>query len=529
MNNIEILDCTLRDGGFINNWEFGKDCIVNIIERLSLANIDIIEIGYLREKAKEDINSTQFPNTKFINNIVPKHVYDKTKIVAILDFGACSIENIYPASECHLHGIRLTFKRSEIDDAFLFAEKIQAKGYEVFMQPVNIMDYSSSEILNLTDKSNKINPASLCLVDTYGFMDKKDLIKRFYLLDSNLVPQIKIGYHSHNNFQLAYSNSVELIDQHTKRNIILDTSVFGMGKGAGNANTELIAHYLNQNENDKYDIDQLLEIADIYIEKEREKHFWGYTLLYYIAAAVRVHHSYVKFLLDKKTLSVKSIKEILVSLDNDKKTSYHEEYIIQKYNEYQSVTINDSDTIEKLSNIFKNKKILLIASGLNSVSESDKIQNFIKENNPLIISVNHIPNLFFPNYVFISNAKRYAQLSYITSEQVSIPKIIASSNISKSYLDIDYMLNYSSLLKYSHNSTDDLAGLMCINMLIDAQVPTVYLAGFDGFNQNQQNYFDNNFDFKGNVEDKNKNFNNYISKIKKIINIHFITSTLYEV
>ena len=121
MNNIEILDCTLRDGGFINNWEFGKDCIINIVERLSIANIDIIEIGYLREKAKEDVNSTQFPNTRFVNKLIPKHVYYKTKIVAILDFGACSIDNIYPASECHLHGIRLTFKRSEIDSAFSFA------------------------------------------------------------------------------------------------------------------------------------------------------------------------------------------------------------------------------------------------------------------------------------------------------------------------------------------------------------------------------------------------------------------------
>lgn len=529
MNNIEILDCTLRDGGFINNWEFGKDCIINIVERLSLANIDIIEIGYLREKAKEDVNSTQFPNTKFVNNLIPKHVYEKTKIVAILDFGACSIDNIYPASECHLHGIRLTFKRSEIDSAFSFAEKLQSKGYEVYIQPVNIMDYSSSEILNLTEKSNKINPASLCLVDTYGFMDKRDLVKRFYLLDSNLAPQIKIGYHSHNNFQLAYSNSVELIDQQTKRNIILDTSVFGMGKGAGNANTELIAYYINQRENDKYDIDQLLEIADIYIEKEREKHFWGYTLLYYIAAAVRVHHSYVKFLLDKKTLSVKSIKEILVSLDEDKKTSYDEEHIIKKYNEYQSVTINDSDTIKKLSDMFKNKKILLIASGLNSVNENDNIRSFINKNDPLIISVNHIPSLFTPNYVFVSNAKRYAQLSYVNSEQYNLPKIIASSNISKSYIDIDYTLNYASLLTYSHNTNDDLAGLMCINMLINAQVADVYLAGFDGFNQNQQNYFDDTFDFKGNVEEKNKNFNNYISKVKGIINIHFITSTLYEV
>lgn len=523
MNNIEILDCTLRDGGFINNWEFGKDCIINIVERLSIANIDIIEIGYLREKAKEDVNSTQFPNTKFVNNLIPKHVYEKTKIVAILDFGACSIDNIYPASECHLHGIRLTFKRSEIDSAFSFAEKLQSKGYEVYIQPVNIMDYSSSEILNLTEKSNKINPASLCLVDTYGFMDKRDLVKRFYLLDSNLAPQIKIGYHSHNNFQLAYSNSVELIDQHTKRNIILDTSVFGMGKGAGNANTELIAYYINQRENGKYDIDQLLEIADIYIEKEREKHFWGYTLLYYIAAAVRVHHSYVKFLLDKKTLSVKSIKEILVSLDEDKKTSYDEEHIIKKYNEYQSVKIDDKDAYSRLKNDLTDKKILLVAPGKSLINNKEKINNFIQKNNMSVICINHISDIVKCDYIFVGSSKRYSQIAY---QQVdNTMKVIATSNITPASLHIDYTLNYSDLID-THNALTDSSGMMIIQALIKLGIKEIYLAGFDGF-KGHDDYIHHSYELQSDNSSKNTSITNIFENYKKQINIKFVTPSLF--
>jgi len=87
---------------------------------------------------------------------------------------------------------------------------------------------------------------------------------------------------------------------------------------------------LNKKYNFKYNIEQILEIIDIYIEKERQKHFWGYSLLYYLAAITRTHHSYVRFLLNKKTLSIASIKDILLSLDENKKASFDDKKDLQK-------------------------------------------------------------------------------------------------------------------------------------------------------------------------------------------------------
>jgi len=240
MSKIKLLDCTLRDGGFNNEWKFGKEVILNIIERLNLAGIDFIEIGYLRDSVRYDINNSQFSNIKDAQNMLSKIKIDK-KIVLILDYGSCDINHIYPASNTQIYGLRLIFKKSEVQNAFKFAKQLQNLGYKVFLQPVNIMGFSTQELLKVIQEASEINPETLCIVDTYGFMDRHDLLEKFYLLDGNLNKNIKIGYHSHNNLQLAYSNCVELIEHNTQREIILDCSVFGMGKGAGNTHTELLA------------------------------------------------------------------------------------------------------------------------------------------------------------------------------------------------------------------------------------------------------------------------------------------------
>lgn len=529
MKEIQLLDCTLRDGGFINNWEFGKDCIINIVDRLAVANIEIIEVGFLRNIEKYDIEKSEFRRLSDVKNVVNSN-YHNSMIVAIIEFGTFDISFIEPLQEAYpVTGLRLMFRKPEIDDAMIYAKKLKDMGYKVFLQPVNIMDYSSEDRIALVKKANELNPYAFYIVDTYGFMYPSDLIKAFYLIDANLNENIKIGYHSHNNFQLAYANCMELIKLQSKRDMILDVSVFGMGKGAGNANAELIALYLNDIYNKSYILDQLLEIADIYITKEREKHFWGYTLLYYIAAAVRVHHMYVKYLLDKKTLSVSSIKHILQNLDEDKKTTFHKEYIQQVYHSYQSITINDKSSYKQLSNQLKDKNILLIGLGASVYDDKDKIEDYIEKYNPTVISLNHLPDNFKTDYIFVGNAKRYSQLMYklkVHNIEKLCP-IIATSNITQSSLNIDYMLNYADL-QSSENVDNDSSGIMLIQALIKMDFKHVALAGFDGFSNNKPNFYDKSYELEFKDESKASLFEEQLKTLSNQIKLEFITRTTYD-
>ena len=113
-NNIKLLDCTLRDGGYLNDWEFGKSNIVNIFERLVSAGIDIIETGFIDERRPFDENRTIFPDTESANKIYAKLDKGNSMIVGMIDFGTCSIDNIQPSEECCLDGIRVIFKKQKI-------------------------------------------------------------------------------------------------------------------------------------------------------------------------------------------------------------------------------------------------------------------------------------------------------------------------------------------------------------------------------------------------------------------------------
>ncbi len=530
MNNVKLLDCTLRDGGFVSNWVFGHDTIINIFELLYNSNLDIIEVGYLYDKCEKDYNKARFPNTKALNETFEKVTVDngKSMVVAMIDFGDCAINNICDCKDSFIDGIRVTFKKKNIDEAIEFCKLIKGKGYDVFAQPVSITTYSDREMIDLIEKINLLNPYAMSIVDTYGLMHKNDLIRYFYLMDNNLNKDVSVGYHSHNNFQLGYANAIELLEVQTYRNIILDTSCYGIGKSAGNTCTELMAMYLNENYEKKYDIGQILEIIDIDIMKIYNRNSWGYKIDYFISASNKCHPKYVEFLKNKNMLSIKSINEILCMIDDDKRLFFSPEHIEELYLKYQNNIIDDSKSYEYLKKKLINKNILILGPGKTLLSQKDKIQEYIERSNPLVISVNCIPNIYKLDYVFVSNSKRYYQLSNKISNNNEF-EVITTSNISDSNNNIK--LNYYSLIP--GDKIHDNSMCMLINIMINIGIKEINLAGFDGFTlSSTKNYYDNFLEFDGHdlndKVDKNKYIKDKISEFRKKININFITNSIYD-
>ena len=138
MKNIKLLDCTLRDGGYVNDWEFGKDTITSVFERLVGTGVDIIEIGFLDERRDFDPNRTIMPNTESVEKIYGKIDKKNAMIVGMIDYGTCGIENIQPCQESYLDGIRVIFKKHLMHEALEFCRQIKELGYNVFTQAVSL-------------------------------------------------------------------------------------------------------------------------------------------------------------------------------------------------------------------------------------------------------------------------------------------------------------------------------------------------------------------------------------------------------
>jgi 4-hydroxy 2-oxovalerate aldolase len=261
-----LLDCTLRDGGYQNEWNFGYRNICKIAQLLTDARIDIIECGFLSQKIVYDADISKFTTIEQINAILPSN-RNNSMYVVMMNHGEADPVSLPECNGSGISGIRVAFHKKDLNSALEECEIIKSKGYKVFIQAMVSLSYSDSEILSLVDKANEIEPYAFYIVDSFGSMSRNELLRLFYLVEHNLSKNIKIGFHSHNNLQLAYSNAILLTEQQSEHNLIIDASVYGMGRGAGNLNLELFAEHINAGLGGEYEIDKLLIIIDEFLNK----------------------------------------------------------------------------------------------------------------------------------------------------------------------------------------------------------------------------------------------------------------------
>ncbi len=525
MNKLQILDCTLRDGGYINDFAFGERSIKKIISQLTTAGIDIIECGFL-EDCEYDKNLSVYNTVEQIADFIP-HDHKSSMYVAMACYGEYSLTQLTPFNGTSIDGIRVTFHYNEVEEALEYCRRIQELGYKVFVQPVGTSSYSDEQLLALIKKVNVLRPYAFYLVDTLGLMHQNEVIRFFYLIDHNLNKEIRMGFHSHNNLQLSYSNCQALASIGGNRTISLDASVYGMGRGAGNLNTELIANYLNGHSDNRYEIEPILEIVDEFIIHIKAEHEWGYSVPYYLAAINGCHPNYASYLSSKQTLTVRSIATILRMIDPDKRSLFDKDLIEQKYLQYQSNEIDDSENISRLKEIFEGRNILLIAPGASINDCRQKILSTAEKHNCIVIAANFIPDFIECDYVFLSNLKRYQTTFNPNNKNINL---IHTSNITIKE-DNKIIVNYSSLIN-DNDLISDNTSAMLLNLLTRFETKTIYLAGLDGYSSDKQNYYANRLKLSDNSTEQYTAFNaamtDYLRRLKSRKNLKFITPSLYD-
>ena len=527
MKQISVLDCTLRDGGYINNFCFGKNVIIEMIDGLAKASIDIVECGFLRSGAVDE-NKTLFSSISMIKGYI-KEKAPNTMYVAMIQYGAVGIEEIDDYDEKSIDGIRVTFHEHEIEPAFLLGKQLMNKGYKVFMQPVGTTSYEDSALIELIKRVNELKPYAFYMVDTLGTMYKNDLLRMFYIVDHNLDKRIALGFHSHNNLQMSFANAQELAQVNTTRNLIIDSSVLGMGRGAGNLNTELLVQYLNINQGLKYDVFEIMNLMDLYIKPLTSKYKWGYEAAYYLAAVTGCHPNYASFLLNKQTLQIRDIGTILNGLERKKRNLFDKEYIQEEYTKYMDHFVDDSIVCNEIRDIIGEKRILLLAPGKSLRQETDRINDLISSGDFYTVSINFIPKDIKVDSAFISNMKRFHDVKEISSHKGV--KAVVTSNITNPGSDF-MLVNYSSYLN-EENCIMDNAGIMCINLLKKVGAKNLLLAGFDGFSESiKENFYEESLylDVEGErLARINIAMADKIKQLRKQIKIEFFSSSTYDV
>ncbi len=519
MNRVQILDCTLRDGGYINNWNFEQTDIIKTIEGLSNANINIVECGFLDQTVNKNKDSTRFKDIQDLNDVLQNFTkFDKQIYVAMIEYGKYNIEDLPVVDEKNLvKGIRLSFRKIDYKKTLSAMEKIVDKGYKLFVQPISTNTYTEPELIEIINFTNNLNAYALYIVDTQGSMYKEDFRELYYLLDKRLDKSIHIGFHSHNNMQLSYSVAIDFIEISTNREIIIDSSIYGMGRGAGNLNTELLADFINKKVDNFYKIEYILGLIDsnyFFLYKENS---WGYSLAHFLSATLKCHPDYASYLLNKKNLVINDIRILLSKIDKKDSREFDKNKIEKLYYNYNNkiVTKINEPTISK------NKKVLLIGSGKSILDKLDYVKS--NRDNYLIISLNHIPVDFNSDYSFFSSQKRYNEFLDVAN----LENVIVTSNILSTS---KYVLDYKMLSNLGDNINDNSVN-MFLNYLVTKGIKNVELLGVDGFSITDNNYGYKEYDV---VKDEKAitELNQYIldglQYMAKKINISFLSNSIFK-
>lgn len=534
MNHAKILDCTLRDGAYLVDKNFGDTAIRGIIRGLVQAKIDFIEIGFLQDEGFGE-GKTVYKNSADALRFIPK---DKQgcEFTVLADYSRYSIENLDEKKEDSIDAIRECFFKEERYEALEVCKTIKAKGYKVFVQPVDILGYDDIELIEFLQKVNEIEPYCLSIVDTFGSMYQEDLHRVFELINHNLLPACKIGFHSHNNMQLSNALSQEFIRMSVgKREVVVDGTISGMGRGAGNTPTELVAQYMISHLGYQYDIDALLDIIDGYMDNIRTRCSWGYTTPYFIAGCYGAHVNNISYLTRKNSICSKDIRYILNKIGNVARKRYDYDLLERTYLELLESTIDDSATLERLKGKIGQHTVLVLVPGHTISDESDKIKKYIERESPIVISVNFLPKEFQIDYMYMSNVKRYHY--WQNNPQFSnIPKILTSNIVANMQIENAEIVSFKRLIKCGGWDNIDNSTLMLLRLLDQLHVTGIAIAGFDGFDTSSSNYasqflesLSSNVDaVKQNQEIEAMLENYYMTRVNKNVEITFVTNSRFE-
>lgn len=477
MNHAQLLDCTLRDGAYLVGKKFGDDVIKGIVNGLMDANLDIIEIGFFQNEEFGE-GKTVFRNSADARSFIPK---DKHGIMfaVMADYSRFSMENLDECTPDSVDAVRECFFKKERFDALNAFKVIKEKGYKLFVQPVDILGYTDKELLEYIELINEIEPYCFSIVDTFGSMYQEDLHRVFEIINHNLVKTCKIGFHSHNNMQLSNALTQEFIRMSVgKREVVVDSTISGMGRGAGNTPTELVAQYMVSQFGYNYNMDAILDVIDGYMDNLRSRCEWGYNTPYFVAGCFSAHVNNISYLLAKNSIRSKDIRYVLNKIGAQARKRYDYDLLEHTYQELMQANVDDAPELERLIKFINGRSVMIIAPGSTISTHQCEIEKCIKNTNSYVISIGFVPNNIKIDAIWISNVRRFLQLKENGVFENLIK--IATTNIGIPSSDNTILLSFSHFVKCGWEHMDN-STIMLLRALDSIGVSDVYIAGMDGY------------------------------------------------
>lgn len=337
IEKVSMLDCTLRDGGCVNDFCFGERAMRSILSAVENSGIEYAELGYLDAWDGSPRGRSQYSDVEAIcRNRLLENRNPRVTYLAMIDFGRYPAEILSPRRDGGLDGIRLCFHKKDAAKAIAMGQRILKKGYLLMLQPMVCSRYTDREfeelLFQIRERLETVS--AVYVVDSFGVMNREDVEKRLRQADRILGEKICLGLHTHNNRNLSTPNAAAAFHMELEKPLILDGTLLGLGKGAGNLRTETFAEYLNRHADKHYDAKALRKASEEIIRPMRNKYRWGYCPEYLLSAKYCLTPSYARMFCDSSHLPMEEIDCLLARVPDEKKDSFDKktaEYILDNY------------------------------------------------------------------------------------------------------------------------------------------------------------------------------------------------------
>lgn len=281
---INVIDCTVRDGGLMNKWQFDLKFVKHVYEATAAAGVDYMEIGYLSSESafsRDEVGPWKFCAESDLKKVIGNEE-KKIKLSVMADIGRIEWDDIPLRENSSIDMIRVACYVHQVDTAIALAHHCMDKGYEVAINLMAVSTVGMRELNEALEDLSKSRVPIIYLVDSFGafYSEDIDTLAAKYM---ERLPGKTIGIHTHNNQQLAFANTISAIINGIN---YLDGSLYGIGRGAGNCPLELLLSFLK---NPKFDVKPLIEVIEAQIFPWTKKIDWGYFIPYMVTGVMNQH------------------------------------------------------------------------------------------------------------------------------------------------------------------------------------------------------------------------------------------------
>ena len=463
-NNLKILDCTLRDGGYYTQWDFDEGLVDIYINSFNSLPVDYLEIGYRSKPLNEYFGEYFYCPTY----IIEKLRMNSTKKLSIMlnekDFGLELVEDVLNPCLGFVDLIRIAVNPDNFLRALKLAEKIRDLGFEVGFNVMYMSTWRRRKgfIDMLSDLDGNVD--YFYMVDSYGSVFPEE-VKNLINSIKEKTSDVKIGFHGHNNLELALINTLTAVENGAE---IIDATVTGMGRGAGNLKTELLLTTLHQMQGIEVDFNALSTVVNEFQELQK-KYSWGTNLPYMVSGANSLPQ---KDVMNWVTARFYSFNSIIRALHNQKKG------------------IEDNQKLKVFKPLKTFESAVMIGGGPNAKIHASAVKEFILKQQE--VCVIHASSKNAKNYQELNNDQFFC---LVGNEGHRLEKVFEDIGDFKdfcvlppfprkmgTYIPKSIENNCFELEKVTFiNELFDTHTVIALQTAINLGVKNLYLVGYDGY------------------------------------------------